>query len=693
MPAMTRQGAPHSMAQSRHQRNTLGEATSPYLLQHADNPVHWQQWGPEVLQHAAEQDRPILLSIGYAACHWCHVMAHESFESESIADLMNRRFVNVKVDREERPDIDQIYMAALHAMGEQGGWPLTMFLDPAGRPFWGGTYFPPEQRYGRPGFPQILEAIIKAWSDDRQTLENNASALERHLQGLSEPPQITQPSQADETAGGAQQLQTYADATHRLFDGVNGGIGGAPKFPNAPFLEIWLRASKGDPASLHGQAFLKSVTALCNGGIYDHVGGGLARYAVDAIWLVPHFEKMLYDNAFFIRHLAYAWRMTGSSLFRNRIEKTVEWLQRKMLTEGGGFASSLDADSEGEEGKYYVWEQTDIEQILGDDAPIFIRHYGISREGNFEGANIPNRLNAPDTNADEQQTLLRCLERLHEKRIERIPPARDDKVLADWNGYMIAALAFAGFTLDRRDFIELSENAYRFVTESMTKEKRLGHSWRDGKLVLPGLLTDYAAMSNAAISLYEATANTAYLTNAEEWIATARSDYHDGSGGFFLTAADAEGLLTRPRADSDDATPSGASQMLDAMARLSGIAGDPDLLDQAWRLAANLRAASAAKNHGTAGYIASLHSLTHQRNIKLGAVPTAGAFAEIIRKHTDPATSVSYVNNKPSKYFGHSIPVAEDGTQYAILCQAQSCSAPMTAAQISDALQANRGNA
>ncbi len=342
-------------------RNLLANESSPYLRQHADNPVHWRPWGAEALAEARATGKPILLSVGYAACHWCHVMAHESFENDAIAAVMNELFVNVKVDREERPDIDHIYMAALQAMGEQGGWPMTMFLDPEGRPFWGGTYFPPERRYGRPGFPEIMRAISNAWHTEPDKLLQNGAALQNHLQALSQPGSAqSMPAPAD-VANFAQNLLTLHDET-------NGGIRGAPKFPNAPLTEVWLRAARGDAGSRSGKAFLHTIERISEGGIYDHLGGGLSRYSVDDRWLVPHFEKMLYDNAHYLRALVWAFKLDPKPLFRRRIEETIRWAVREMQMPGGAFASSLDADSEGEEGRFYVWSEAEIDRLLGADA-------------------------------------------------------------------------------------------------------------------------------------------------------------------------------------------------------------------------------------------------------------------------------------------------------------------------------------
>ena len=449
--------------------NRLGEETSPYLLQHKDNPVHWQAWGPEAFAAAKAADKPVLLSIGYAACHWCHVMARESFEDPLVAAMMNARFVNIKLDREERPDLDAIYQHALAAMGEQGGWPLTMFLTPAGEPFWGGTYFPPTPGWGRPGFPQLLEAVSAAYAQDRAGIEKNVAALRGALQRLAQP----LPGEAI----GREALDRMAQRLLTAVDGVEGGIGTAPKFPQCGAFELLWRAWKRTCRPGFREAVETTLDHMCRGGIYDHLGGGFARYSTDAQWLVPHFEKMLYDNAELIDLLTLVWQETKSPLYGERIAQTVGWVAREMRTEGGGFASSLDADSEHEEGKFYVWSAAEIDALLGDRAPLFKRLYDVSAAGNWEGKTILNRAAgiAPEDEAAEQ-ALAECRAILFRAREKRVHPGLDDKVLADWNGLMIAALANAGLVFDRPEWIALAREAFEFVCREMTgPDGRLRH--------------------------------------------------------------------------------------------------------------------------------------------------------------------------------------------------------------------------
>ena len=383
--------------------NVLSRSASPYLQQHKDNPVHWQIWGEAALNEAKRSGKPILLSIGYAACHWCHVMAHESFEDPETAAVMNELYVNIKVDREERSDIDQIYMAALHAMGEQGGWPLTIFLNPEGEPFWGGTYFPKTASHGRPDFVTVLKSLSKIYHDEPDKIVRNTQSIRAHLaQTLADAGIAAEPEE--------DVLGRHATGILSIVDRKNGGIGHAPKFPSASMLEVLWRHWRNTGSQRSGDTAMQWITALITGGIYDHLGGGLARYCVDAIWLVPHFEKMLYDNAQLVRALVWAHGETNHPLFRTRIEETVGWLEAEMLMPGGGFASSLDADSEGEEGRFYVWDKAEIDAALGDDADIFCRHYDVSEGGNWEGRNILNRLRAPQAD-DETEVRLAAARR------------------------------------------------------------------------------------------------------------------------------------------------------------------------------------------------------------------------------------------------------------------------------------------
>ena len=559
----------HPASQSSPSRqNRLAQETSPYLLQHKDNPVDWWPWGPEALAQAKAGNKPILLSVGYAACHWCHVMAHESFEDDATARVMNELFVNIKVDREERPDIDQIYMSALHHLGEHGGWPLTMFLTSDGEPIWGGTYFPKTSGYGKPAFVDVLREIARLFREEPQKIEQNRAALMSELSATAR-------ANMGATIG-IDGLNSAARQLGGIIDPVNGGTRGAPKFPQAALFELLWRAGLRTGEARYFAAVEISLDHICEGGIYDHLGGGFSRYSVDERWLVPHFEKMLYDNAQLLELLAIAYQRTGKALYRQRAHETVEWLKREMTTGEGGFSASLDADLEGEEGKFYVWSYDEVIKHLGvEDGEFFARHYDVTPAGNFEGHNILNRLNPlPHTDADEAR-LGALREKLLAVRALRVRPGLDDKVLADWNGLMIAALVNAGLVFDEPSWLETAARAFGFVAGTMTRGDRLGHSWRNGKLKFPGLASDFAAMVRAALALYEATGKSTYLDQALSWQHALDRDYVNvETGTYYLTAADAEGLVIRPAATTDEATPNHNAVATQNLIRLAVLAGD-----------------------------------------------------------------------------------------------------------------------
>src|SRR6202521_6146762 len=547
--------------------NRLARESSPYLLQHKFNPVDWWAWGPEALAQAKRSNKPILLSVGYAACHWCHVMAHESFEDAAVANVMNELFVNIKVDREERPDIDQIYMSALHMLGEQGGWPLTMFLTPAAEPFWGGTYFPKTARYGRPAFVDVLREVARLFREEPSRIEHNRQALMERLSERARPQGQVVIARSD--------LDTLAQRIAAVIDPVHGGLKGAPKFPQAAMFELLWRAGRRSGEARYFGLVELTLERICNGGIYDHLGGGFSRYSVDERWLVPHFEKMLYDNAQLLELLGLAFARSQESWFRDRARQTVQWLAREMTTADGAFCASLDADSEGEEGKFYVWSLAEIEQALGpEDAAFFAGHYDVTAEGNFERHNILNRLadlQPGEPGAEARLAELRA--KLLAVRDRRVRPGLDDKILADWNGLMIAALVNAGILLDEPSWIERAARAFAFIGGTMTRGDRLGHSWRDGKLTFRGLASDFAAMIRAALALYEATADRAYLDRALTWQRAFDRHYGDPEG-YFLTADDAEGLVVRPAPTHDEAVPNANAIAAQNLVRLAALAGD-----------------------------------------------------------------------------------------------------------------------
>jgi hypothetical protein len=571
--------------------NLLRSQTSPYLLQHQENPVHWRAWDEAALAEARERDAPILLSIGYAACHWCHVMAHESFEDHATAALMNRHFVNIKVDREERPDLDSIYQTALAMLGEQGGWPLTMFLTPAGEPFWGGTYFPPSPRFGRPSFPQVLEGIAGAWAEKRDKVTENVKALTAALQKHN--------ARAPGGLFGAELADQVAERLAQEIDMIHGGIRGAPKFPQPSILELLLRSALRRPGAPEGgtlkQAVTISLDRMCQGGIYDHLGGGFARYSTDAQWLVPHFEKMLYDNAQLVELLTLAWQANKSPLYAQRVAETIDWIAREMMAEGGAFASTLDADSEGMEGKFYVWTVAEIDRLLGPLAATFKDAYDVREGGNWHEdhghgppgekviLNRSRRMLLGD--AAHEAQLARAREILLKARAERVRPGWDDKVLADWNGLMIAALARAGFAFGRAEWIEMARTALAAVKRLLTDmEGRLRHSYRADKQGSRATLEDYANLIKAALVLHELTGDSAPLADAERWAAEVEALFADeAAGGYFMTASDAGDLIVRTKHAHDNAVPAGNSTMAANLARLYFLTGREDYRERAER--------------------------------------------------------------------------------------------------------------
>jgi uncharacterized protein YyaL (SSP411 family) len=668
--------------------NELKRAASPYLLQHADNPVHWRMWSAAALAEARASDRPILLSVGYAACHWCHVMAHESFEDAGTAAVMNELFVNIKVDREERPDIDHIYMSALHAFGERGGWPLTMFLTPTGEPYWGGTYFPKEARYGRPSFVAVLRAVERAYRAEPERIARNVEAIRRQL---------------SKTEGGAAPELTLAMvdeiAPHLLgaMDPVDGGLKGAPKFPNAPILELLWRADGGGGASR--AAVRLTLERMSEGGIYDHLGGGYARYSTDDRWLVPHFEKMLYDNAQILELLALAHYEFGDELFRTRARETVGWIAREMAAPGGAFCASLDADSEGVEGKFYVWRWDEIVALLGqDDARVFGKFYNAGPIGNWsddhypDGVTILNRLESARPAAEEEARLAPLRAKLFDARARRARPGLDDKIMADWNGLMIAALVNAGTLLCEPSWIGLAARAYDFIVATLRYEAdgkaRLAHSWRAGALVKPGLALDHAAMMRAALALHEARGLPGldrardYLADAIGWAEAVEAFHVDPATGLICMAArDASDVILRLAPTADDAIPNAHPVYLQALVRLAGVTGDARWLDRADAL---LRAVAPALRGNPVGHAGVLNALDFRLRAKtiVTAGPARAALYQAALGAPFSARIVMDLDRPDALPAGHpahaqaALAVAGGGGAAAFVCAGWTCAPP-----------------
>ena len=561
--------------------NRLANETSPYLLQHANNPVDWFPWGDEALERARSEDKPILLSVGYSACHWCHVMERESFENPAIAAQMNQLFVSVKVDREERPDIDSIYMTAVQAMTGHGGWPMTVFLTPDGKPFYGGTYFPPEDRGGMPSFPRVLEAISDAYSSNRDEVLQNTEHLLDRMRQMS--------------AVGQQGFEPLTDEVMRLamrkaasdFDPRHGGFGLQPKFPQPMTYEFLLRhyLRSEDSEALHMVEL--TLQRMATGGIYDQIGGGFHRYSTDAFWLVPHFEKMLYDNALLVRLYLHAYQITGNPMYRRIVEETLEYVMREMTSPEGGFYSAQDADSEGVEGKFFIWLPHEIEEALGsEDAEIIRRYYGVTPHGNFEGRNIlrvaMDAANlARDEGLDAQQfgdLLGRAKSRLLAIRNERIAPGLDDKILTSWNGLMLAAFAEAASVLRREDYAEVAERNAEFLLANLLREGRLLRTYKDGTAKLNGYLEDYAFLIDGLLTLHEVNFSRSTLDAAIELgNAMVELFWDAATGQFFDTGHDHEQLVVRPKDLTDNAIPCGSSMAVDVLLRIAVITDDGDM--------------------------------------------------------------------------------------------------------------------
>jgi uncharacterized protein YyaL (SSP411 family) len=576
--------------------NRLASETSPYLRQHADNPVDWYPYGDEAFARAKAEDKPILLSVGYSACHWCHVMAHESFEDASTAQLMNERYVNVKVDREEMPDVDQIYQQALQLMGEHGGWPLTMFLLPDGTPFFGGTYFPPRDAFGRPAFRRLLLALSEAWKHKRSDVLSNAGQFTEGLRNLSD--------EARSSGEASILVDSIERASGRLaqrIDRRDGGFDGAPKFPNPKAMELILRGARrlaraGDEdAAAQLGAVVLTLTKMAEGGIYDHLGGGFARYSTDAQWLVPHFEKMLYDNAQLLTLYAETWQMAREPLLERVMRETVGYLERDLRAPEGGFYTAEDADSEGVEGKFYVWTPDEVRRVLGEAgvdgraAELFLRCYDVTAAGNWndphghgpKGASIVHVVERP-ASAEEAALLAAAKAALLAARSRRVRPGLDDKVLAGNNGLAIAGLAEAGRVLGEPAFVDGARRTAEFLLQHMTESSRgrLLRTFSRGSARLPGTLDDHALVADGMIALYEASGEARWLEEAHRLTRLALGLFYDrGERMFYMTAADDAGLIQRPRSLFDSAVPSGMSVCIENLVRLGDVCGEREWLE------------------------------------------------------------------------------------------------------------------
>jgi len=669
--------------------NRLIDETSPYLLQHAHNPVDWYPWGDEALAKARAEDKPIFLSIGYSACHWCHVMEHESFEDEPTAQLMNELFVNIKVDREERPDLDAIYMDAVQAMTQHGGWPMSVFLTPEGEPFYGGTYFPPEPRHGMPSFKQVLSSVSDAYQNRGEQVREQAQRLTAMLARTAE-------LEAQDHDLGADLLDEAVTQLRHYFDEYNGGFGQQPKFPQPMTLDFAMSQydRTGDPDTLYMAELTLEKMAL--GGIYDQLGGGFHRYSVDAIWLTPHFEKMLYDNAQLLRTYLHAWQITQKPLYRRVIDETIDYVLREMTAPAGGFYSTQDADSEGEEGKFFVWTPDEIEAVLGAErARLFNAYYGVSRHGNFEGKNI---LNVNMTVADvarrfgtDEETARTALaegrQQLFAAREERIKPGRDEKILTEWNGLMIHALVECGAVLGRTDALDAAQNAADFILQQMSQpDGKLYRSYKDERARFNAYLEDYASFIRALIALYETTFDLRWLGEASRLTRLMIEQFGDEQRhGFFQTGADHESLVVRRKDFIDNAVPSGNSLAAEALLRLSVLTGANDYREKAMGILLLMKDAMARQPTGFGRLLGVLHALlTPSQEVAIVGDPDAADTQTLlaeVRKRYLPDTVVAL--KRPDEE--SMLPLlaertAIDNQATAYVCEAYACKLPVTAA-------------
>ncbi|MGI8928670.1 MAG: thioredoxin domain-containing protein [Candidatus Limnocylindrales bacterium] len=668
------------VSEDRVHTNRLAHETSPYLLQHAHNPVDWYPWGPEALNRAKDESRPIFLSIGYAACHWCHVMERESFEKEDTARLLNDSFVAIKVDREERPDLDAIYMDAVQQMTGHGGWPMSVFLTPDGKPFYGGTYFPDTARHGLPSFSDVLAGVAEAWRERRTEVEEAGTQIVRTISAqLRATPAGSDP--AGSTGAAGWMLDAAVVALEREFDARNGGWGGAPKFPQPMTIEFLLRmhVRSADPRAL--AMARRTLDAMAGGGIYDHLGGGFARYATDSVWLVPHFEKMLYDNAQLARVYVHAWQATGEPVYRHVAEETLHFVLRELRTGDGGFASSLDADTEGEEGATYVWSKTEVDVVLGEDAAAFDAAYDVTEDGNWEGKTILRRVGSA---GGEDARLAAARGTLLAVRHKRPQPARDDKVLTAWNGLMIAAFAEAGAVMNRADWIQTAERVADLVLRELRDaDGRLRRAWKDGRALHSGVLEDYANLADGFLALYEA-------TFVERWFVTARqlmdfviAHFPDPTGGFFDTADDHEALITRPKSLQDNAVPSGNAMAATVLLKLAALTGESRYSDAAERAIAQVTPYAHRYPTSFAQWLNAiafaLGDVTEVAIVGDPASPDARALLGVLRGKYRPFNVVALAGSRRANDSAIALlhdRIKLDGKATAYVCRAFACRAP-----------------
>ena len=668
--------------------NRLVHESSPYLLQHAHNPVDWYPWSDEAFVKAKQEDKPVLLSIGYSACHWCHVMERESFENEQIAQLMNDLFINVKVDREERPDLDEIYMNAVQMLTGRGGWPMTMFLTPDRQPFYGGTYFPPEDRHGMPGFPRILQGVAQAYRDKPEDVQKSVEQILSALKRMSH-------SEDHEHVFAPEAIGKAAEQIASAYDAENGGLGQAPKFPNPGVYELFLRHHHHSGTKRFLEMVIHTLTRMALGGIYDHLGGGFHRYSVDEKWLVPHFEKMLYDNAQLVRSLALLYRITGNEFFKRVMEETLDYLIREMLHSEGGFYSTQDADSEGEEGKFFVWSLMEVNQILGEkDGEIFCRIYDVTELGNFEGKNILHPILTVAQAAalfkktpDQIETLIaQAKHKLLAAREARKKPLRDDKIIAAWNGLMLSGLAEAVKISDKPSFLAAANRTIQLIFTRMFSDGLLLHMYKDGMAKQLGFLDDYAFLAIGLLDFYEATLDRSALERAVELTEVMLREFWDSSqGSFFYTGNSHEQLISRTKPCFDASVPSGNAKATELLLRLYHLTGKEDFRGKAEIVLRSYSHAMESQPFGFAHMLCALDFyLRKPKDVIVVGKPDDSRTTELLAVINSlylPSMTVQLVG--PDEPLEEVSPLLAGKTQIhgsatAYVCQNYTCSAPVT---------------
>ena len=668
--------------------NRLIHETSPYLLQHAHNPVDWYPWGDEAFAKAKEENKPVLLSVGYSACHWCHVMERESFENEQIATVMNNLFVNIKVDREERPDVDEVYMIAVQMLTGRGGWPMTMFLTPERQPFYGGTYFPPEDRHGMPGFPRVLQGVAQAYRDKPQDVQKSVDQILSALNRMSH-------SEDHKHALEPEFIGKAADQIASAYDPQNGGLGRAPKFPNPGAYELFLRHYHQEKTQRFLDMVTHTITKMAEGGIYDHLGGGFHRYSVDEKWLVPHFEKMLYDNAQLVRILAQLFRATGNEFFKRVMEDTLDYLLREMLHSEGGFYSTQDADSEGEEGKFFVWSAAEIDHVLGEeDGAIFARIYDVTEMGNFEGKNILHPVLTLDQAArlfkktpDQIETLVRnAKQKLFEAREKREKPFRDEKIITSWNGLMLSGLAEALKISSKPNVLFAANRTIDLVFTKLFHDGLLLHTYKDGKAKQLGFLDDYAFLALGLLDFYEAAFDRSALQRATELTEIMVREFWDSKGGgFFYTGNSHEQLISRAKPVFDASVPSGNAKAIELLLRMYHLTGREDFLSKAETVLRSYSDAMESQPFGFAHMLCALDFyLRKPKEVVLVGNPEESKTAELLAAinsiYTPNMTLQLVAPEQPLEAIS---PLLAGKTQIAgraraYVCHDHTCSAPVT---------------